>query len=160
MDKKASWRRQEAENVPTETFLDDFGPQVDNNTLVAPRPSVGVPKKKKKRGKDPQQGRKGGSGRASGGAVITGARGGRVGGAGTTRQHLETCASVKTLIMGYHHSSGGLNLVLLLRRVGFLLHSRSLKNTGLYRAIGKKRKLGRHFHCVVSAPMRCGCIMV
>ena len=29
MDKKASWRRQEAEKVPTETFLDDFGPQVE-----------------------------------------------------------------------------------------------------------------------------------
>ena len=28
MDKKASWRPQEAEKVPTETFLDDFGPQV------------------------------------------------------------------------------------------------------------------------------------
>ena len=28
-DKKASWRPQEAEKVPTETFLDDFGPQVE-----------------------------------------------------------------------------------------------------------------------------------
>ena len=41
MDKKASWRRQEAEKVPTETFLDDFwapsrnqeGPKIDP-TLV------------------------------------------------------------------------------------------------------------------------------
>ena len=29
MDKKASWRRQEAEKVPTETFWDDCGPQVE-----------------------------------------------------------------------------------------------------------------------------------
>jgi hypothetical protein len=29
MDKKASWRRQEAEKVPTETFLDDVGPKVE-----------------------------------------------------------------------------------------------------------------------------------
>ena len=29
MDKKASWRPQEAEKVPTETFLDDFEPQVE-----------------------------------------------------------------------------------------------------------------------------------
>ena len=29
IDKKASWRPQEAEHVPTETFLDDFGPQVE-----------------------------------------------------------------------------------------------------------------------------------
>jgi hypothetical protein len=28
MDKKASWRPQEAEKVPTETFLGDLGPQV------------------------------------------------------------------------------------------------------------------------------------
>ena len=28
-DQKASWRPQEAEKVPTETFLDDFGPQVE-----------------------------------------------------------------------------------------------------------------------------------
>ena len=29
VDKKASWRPQEAEKVPTETFLDDVGPQVE-----------------------------------------------------------------------------------------------------------------------------------
>ena len=29
VDKKASWRPQEAEKVPTETFLDDCGPQVE-----------------------------------------------------------------------------------------------------------------------------------
>ena len=139
MDKKGSWRPQEAETVPTETLLDDFGPQVDNSTLAAPRPSVGVPKKTKKEGEKPATGEEEREREGERGAVITGARGGRVGGAGTTRQHLETCASVKTLIMGYHHSSDGLNLVLLLRRVGFLLHSRSLKNTGLYKAIGKKR---------------------
>ena len=28
-DKNTSWRPQEAEKVPTETFLDDFGPQVE-----------------------------------------------------------------------------------------------------------------------------------
>jgi hypothetical protein len=28
-DQKASWRPQEAEKVPTETFLDDLGPQVE-----------------------------------------------------------------------------------------------------------------------------------
>ena len=28
-DQRASWRPQEAEKVPTETFLDDFGPQVE-----------------------------------------------------------------------------------------------------------------------------------
>ena len=58
-DKKASWRPQDAEKVPTETFWDDFGPQVDNNTLVAPRPSVGVPKKKKKEGERPATGEEG-----------------------------------------------------------------------------------------------------
>ena len=29
MDKKGSWRPQKAENVPTETFVDDLGPQVE-----------------------------------------------------------------------------------------------------------------------------------
>ena len=50
MDKKASSRPQEAEKVPTETFLDDFGPQVElkrgpTSTLRATKIGQEAPKR-------------------------------------------------------------------------------------------------------------------
>ena len=47
MDKKGSWRHQEAENVPTETFWDAFGPQVGIKRAQH-RPHIG-PKRKNER---------------------------------------------------------------------------------------------------------------
>jgi hypothetical protein len=44
-DQKASWRPQEAEKVPTETFLDDFGPQVEIKR--APRATQNLSKTEK-----------------------------------------------------------------------------------------------------------------
>ena len=50
IDKKASWRPQEAEKVPTETFWDDLGPQVEikrgpTSTLRATKIGQEAPKR-------------------------------------------------------------------------------------------------------------------